>query len=133
MFQQAEVSYIQSQLLARLATVSPKAEPTLDAVGYKFLDTHFAVGGINLSATRKYRNITAGNHHVSLIIDDIETIEPWVPRGIKMHCTAVVVDGEGPMGKGEYFIITPHTTWSWGLVQPCFIDEKFVTNKIEWL
>ncbi|MCB0177767.1 MAG: PPOX class F420-dependent oxidoreductase, partial [Anaerolineae bacterium] len=83
MFSEAELAYLKSQYLARLGTVSSKGQPTVDAVGFEFDGARFYVGGRNLPGTRKYKNVAAGNHKVSIIIDDLESVQPWQPRQIK--------------------------------------------------
>ena len=95
MFSEAEITYLKSQYLARLATVSGEGQPTVDAVGFEFDGARFYVGGLALPSTRKYKNIANGNHKVSLIIDDLETINPWKVRGIKVHGLAEIVERSG--------------------------------------
>lgn len=91
MFSNAERAFLESQRLLRLATRSRGGQPDADAVGFSFDGQRFYVGGLDLPATRKYRNVTAGNHLVSLIIDDLASIDPWRPRGIKVHDIAEIV------------------------------------------
>jgi pyridoxamine 5'-phosphate oxidase family protein len=61
MFSQQEQAYLQTQMLARLATVAPDGQPDVDVVGFQFDGTHFYIGGYQLTTTRKYKNIVAGN------------------------------------------------------------------------
>jgi PPOX class F420-dependent enzyme/OxyR family protein len=77
-----ERDYLQTQRLARLATVAPDGQPTIDAVGFTFEGGRFYIGGHNLPGTRKYRTVDAGNRRVALIIDDLASVQPWTPRGI---------------------------------------------------
>lgn len=42
-----------------------------------------AIAEIFLS-TKKYRNVRHGNKQVALSIDDLESVDPWKPRGIKV-------------------------------------------------
>jgi pyridoxamine 5'-phosphate oxidase family protein len=132
MFTEQEREYLASQRLARLATVAPDGQPTVDAVGFWFEGHQLTIGGHNLPASRKYRNIAAGNHQVALIIDDILATEPWTVRGIKIHGTAEIVERDGFFGPGHYFLITPQVSWSWGIVKPTFEDGRFTPHKIEW-
>ena len=115
MFSEAEIAYLKSQYLARLATVSSKGQPTVDAVGFEFDGARFYIGGINLPSTRKYKNVAAGNHKVSLIIDDLESVQPWKPRQIKIHGVAEIVERAGRFGEKEYLAITPTVSWSFGI------------------
>lgn len=132
MFTEEEIAYLGSQLLARLATVAADGQPTVDAVGFRFDGGRFYVGGRNLSGSRKYRNIAAGNGQVALIVDDLAATDPWTPRGIKVHGTAEIVTRDGMFGPGEYFEITPSVTWSWGIVAPTFDGDRFAPHRIAW-
>ncbi|TLY06595.1 MAG: PPOX class F420-dependent oxidoreductase [Thaumarchaeota archaeon] len=88
MFSDKEVKYLKSQPLARISTVSPDdLQPDVSPVGFDFDGEYFYVGGINLISTRKYKNVLR-NNKVSLVVDDLETIDPWAPRGIRIYGTA---------------------------------------------
>jgi pyridoxamine 5'-phosphate oxidase family protein len=128
-FSDEEIAYLSSQRLARLATVAADGQPTVDAVGFQFDGERFYIGGINLPSSRKYRNIAAGNHLVALIIDDLESMDPWTPRGIKLHGTAEIVSRDGFFGPGDYFAITPTVSWSWGIQAPTFAAPP---HKVVW-
>jgi pyridoxamine 5'-phosphate oxidase family protein len=129
MFTEKELAYIRSQPLARLATVSGNQQPDAAAVGFQFDRDHFYVGGASLPATRKYKNIRGGNVKVALLIDDLVTVQPWNPRGIRVYGTAQIVERQGMFGPGAYFRITPLVSWSWNIEVPTFANGQFVTNK----
>ena len=132
MFSQQEQAYLQTQLLARLATIEPDGQPDVDVAGFEFDGARFYIGGHQLETTRKYKNIVAGKRKVSLIIDDLKTREPWAPRAIKIHGIAEVVEHEGRMGPGSYIAITPTVSWSWGIEDPQFRQGKVIPRKITW-
>lgn len=132
MFTEQERAYLASQRLARLATVAPDGQPTVDAVGFWLEGDTFVIGGQNLPASRKYRNIAAGSQQVALIIDDVLATEPWTVRGIKIHGTAEIVERDGFFGAGKYFLITPRVSWSWGALKPTFDENGFAPHKIVW-
>jgi pyridoxamine 5'-phosphate oxidase family protein len=132
MFSETEIAYLESQLLARLATVSGDGQPTVDAVGYEFDGAHFYISGLALPATRKYKNVANGNHKVSLIIDDLASVNPWKVRGIKVHGLAEIVERDGRFGQKEYLAITPTVSWSWGIEGENYRDGKFTPKKIVW-
>jgi pyridoxamine 5'-phosphate oxidase family protein len=133
MFSEAEVAYLKSQYLARLATVSSQGQPTVDAVGFEFDGARFYIGGINLPATRKYKNVAAGNHKVSLIIDDLESVQPWKPRQIKVHGVAEIVERDGRFGEKEYLAITPAVSWSFGIEAGAnYQAGRVAPKKIVW-
>jgi PPOX class F420-dependent enzyme/OxyR family protein len=66
-------------------------------------------------STRKYKNVRDGNKEVALVIDDLESIQPWKPRARKINGTAEIVEHNGMFGPGKYLKITPSVTWSWGI------------------
>ena len=132
MFTPQERDYLQTQRLARLATVAADGQPTVDAVGFTFDDGRFYIGGRNLPRTRKYRNVDAGNRRVALIIDDLASVQPWTPRGIKIHGSAEIVERDGMFGPGQYLAITPVVSWSWGIVGTSFEEGRFKPHKIVW-
>jgi pyridoxamine 5'-phosphate oxidase family protein len=132
-FSEQERAFLQSQLLARIATVATDGQPTVDAVGFEFDGKCFYIGGHRFQATRKYRNVVAGNTKVSLIIDDLKSFQPWQPRGIKIHGIAEVVERNGHLGPGSYLAITPKVSWSWGVEAPISQERKGASiKKIVW-
>ena len=128
MFSEKELAYIRSQRLARFATVSTNLQPDVAPVGFDFDGKYFYVGGMTLTKTLKYRNVQ-GNPRVALVIDDLETADPWTPRGIKIHGTADLTTREGYAGSGTYIRIEPREKWSWGIDEPTFRDGKPVMKR----
>jgi pyridoxamine 5'-phosphate oxidase family protein len=115
MFTENEVAYLRQQRLARIATVSETGQPDVAPVGYTFDGEYFYVGGRDIFKTYKYKNIQS-NAKVALVVDDLESVDPWRPRNIKIHGRADVVEREkGYMGAGTYIRIKPERKWSWGL------------------
>ena len=113
-----EIQYLKTQRLARIATASSQGEPEVSPVAFEYDGKYFYVGSHDQSIffrTRRYKNIKNGNTRVCLVIDDLESIDPWKPRAIKVHGTAEVVEHEGIFGKGSYLRITPRVTVSWGI------------------
>ena len=115
MFSEQELAFLRTQRIARIATVALDGQPTADAVGFSFDGTHFYVGGHNIAATRKYKNVVAGNTKVSLVIDELKSVQPWQAQGIRVHGEAVAVESQAHFGPGLYLVITPKVTWSWGI------------------
>ena len=114
----SEIEYLKSQRLARIATVSRNGAPEVSPVAFEYHDRYFYVGSHDQSIffkTQRYKNITSGNTKVSLVIDDLASIDPWRPRGIKVNGTAEVLEHDGMFGKGSYIRITPRVTVSWGI------------------
>lgn len=122
MFTEKELSYLKSQRLARIATVSTNQQPDVAPVGFGFDGEHFYIGGMRQKKTNKYKNVVNGNKKVALVIDDLESLTPWKPRGIKIHGSAEIVEREGQYG--PYIQVTPEKKWSWGIEQPVFEESK---------
>jgi pyridoxamine 5'-phosphate oxidase family protein len=89
-FTPAEIDYLKSQRLGRLATVNSKGEPHVVPVSFRYtadLDT-IDIGGRNIVPTKKYRD-AARQGRVAFVVDDV--LPPWQPRGIEIR------------GRGEVF------------------------------
>ena len=132
MFSQQEQAYLQTQPLARLATIEPDGQPDVDVVGFEFDGARFYVGGHKLETTRKYKNVVAGHHKVSLLIDDLKSLQPWQPRGIRIYGIAEIIQRHGHLGPGNYLAITPVVSWSWGVEEPRIERGLVGPKKILW-
>lgn len=132
MFSEKELAFLKTQPLTRLATVASDGQPTVDAVGYEFDGSHIYIGGHNFQNSRKYKNIAGGNQKVSLIFDDLESINPWKPRGIRIFGTARPIEREGRFGPAIYVEITPTVSWSWGIEDVVFAGGKPSRHKVIW-
>ncbi|GGL12354.1 PPOX class F420-dependent oxidoreductase [Sphaerisporangium melleum] len=119
-FTRAELDYLATQRLGRLATVSPDGQVQNNPVGF-FLDAGtIVIGGHALGGSKKFRNIQHGST-VAFVVDDLATIDPWTPRGIEIRGTAVALtDHEPPLPyfSREIIRITPAKVISWGLGGP---------------
>ena len=83
-FTSAEIEYLNSQRLGRLATVNSKGEPHVVPVSFRFnaeLDT-IDIGGRNIVPSKKYRD-AARQGRVAFVVDDV--LPPWKPRGIEIR------------------------------------------------
>ena len=121
MLSQAEVDYLKTQRLARVASASKKGVPEVSPVGFEFDGKYFWVGSHSQEIfpnTRRYKNITSGNARVSIVVDDLVSVDPWKPRGIKVSGTAEVMEHNGIFGKGKYIRIAPKVSISWGIEPP---------------
>ena len=117
-FSEPELQYLKTQRLARIASVSRDGDPDVVPVAFEFDGKHFYVGShdqVMFHKTSKYLNVMDGNKKVAIVIDDMESTDPWRPRGIKIKGVAEVVDHKGMFGQGEYLRIIPNTSWSWGI------------------
>ena len=125
MFTKNEIDYITSQRLARLATVSKTLQPDVAPVGFRFDGETFFITGFDITRTFKYKNVKAGNGKVSLVIDDLASVQPWVARGVKIHGEAEIIEENGRAS----LLIHPRRLWSWGIEKTAFKDGKPVSRK----
>lgn len=132
MFSEAEVRYLKSQRLARIATVNSEGQPDVVPVAFDFDGKYFWVGSHSQDIflrTWKYHNVKKGNRLVALTIDDLESVDPWRPRAVKVYGTAEVVDHKGMFGPGKYLRITPKVSWSFGV--PGLKSEGTDLNRVK--
>ena len=117
-FSDDEVAYLRSQPVARLATVNADGGPDVVPVAFEVDDSVIWVGGVGAQVldTRKLRNIRAGRVKVSLVVDDLVSIEPFIARSVRVYGEAEPpVERVGMMGPGFYSRISPRVSWSWNL------------------
>jgi pyridoxamine 5'-phosphate oxidase family protein len=127
-FTQAELDYMSTQQLGRLATVRPDGMPQVNPTAF-FYDAErgtIDIGGFGMGQSRKFRNVEASGR-AAFVIDDIKSVNPWVVRGVEIRGTAEALTGqEPPMPgmSGEIIRIHPRRIISWGLGE----SEKYRTN-----
>jgi pyridoxamine 5'-phosphate oxidase family protein len=121
-FTQAELDYLGSQLLGRLATVAPDGAPQASPTGFRYnaeLGT-IDIGGHALAQSKKYRNIAAGSR-AAFVVDDIVSTDPWQVRGVEIRGVAEALTGQEPLMPGfskELIRIHPRRIISWGIEDP---------------
>jgi pyridoxamine 5'-phosphate oxidase family protein len=106
----AERDYLTSQRLARIATASATGVPDVAPVGFRFDGEDFWVGGYDIIKTLKYKNVLATGR-AALVVDDLESVNPWTPRGLKVRGPAEIVERDG----GPVIRLHPERKWSWGV------------------
>lgn len=117
-FADDELDYLRSQPLARLATHSADGHPDVVPVSFEFDGNSFWVGGAaeSVLATRKFRNVLAGNDSVALVVDDMVSFDPFIARGIRVYGRASgPVERVGIIGPGLFLRIDPTVSWSWNM------------------
>jgi pyridoxamine 5'-phosphate oxidase family protein len=140
-FSQKEKEYLKSQRLARIATATSipeerSVQPDVVPVGFDFDGEYLYVGGMNLLKSTKYRNVLK-NEKVAIVVDDLKTIDPWDPRGIKIYGTADVITRQGGYMESTdhpnpyYIRISPKKKWSWGVEEPVFVQGKFNVKRAQ--
>jgi PPOX class F420-dependent enzyme/OxyR family protein len=80
MFSDVERDFLKSQRLLRLATVSQNGQPDADAVGFTFDGERFYVGGRDLRATRKYRNVASSTRRPGWGVRFISSVLCVLPK-----------------------------------------------------
>jgi pyridoxamine 5'-phosphate oxidase family protein len=109
-FTDAELDFLGSQGLARLATASKAGRPDVSAVGFAVSGDTIVSGGIDLTKTIRYRHLLE-NPQATIVIDDLASVDPWRPRGVKVRGPATLEDDEGRLR----IRIRPQVVWSWGI------------------
>ena len=96
-FTEAELAYLRTQRLGRLATVNERGEPQVAAVGFRYnpeLDT-IDSGGRDIANTQKFRNV-ARNGLASFLVDDV--LPPWKTRSFEVRGYAeALLEGGQPV------------------------------------
>ena len=109
-FTDLEVEYLRSQRLARLATASASGLPDVSAVGFDLDGDAIVSGGLDLTKTVRFRHLTE-NPRATIVIDDLASVNPWSPRGVKVRGSATIEEHEGR----QRIRIEPEVIWSWGI------------------
>ena len=109
-FTAAEIGYLRSQPLMRFASASATGRPDVAPVVFEVDGDDIVTGGFDITHTVRFRNIQL-NPRVSVVVDDLATMEPWSPRGIKIIGTAAI---EG-LGESPRFRISPEVIISWAI------------------
>ena len=119
-FTSEEINYMQSQRLARIATVGTNGQPHVVPVGFRYnpnTDT-IDIGGHNFAQRKKWRDVQQ-NPRVAVVIDDVASVQPWTVRGIEIRGEAeMLMAGGETVVRGfdsAMFRITPKRIASWGI------------------
>ena len=65
-----------------------------------------------------------------MILDDLASVDPWVPRYLRIYGEAELVEHEGRFGLGTYLRVTPTVSWSFNLEgRPFTYDDKVTTTR----
>jgi len=95
-FTDAEIAYLASQRLGRLATIQPDGSPQVKPVGFRYnpLLGTIDVSGFNMAASQKFRNVRR-NGRAALVVDDIASADPWRVRFLEIRGTADAIAAPG--------------------------------------
>jgi PPOX class F420-dependent enzyme/OxyR family protein len=101
-FTAAEVEYLTTQRLGRLATAGADGRPHVVPVAFRYnsdLDS-IDVGGHNFATRKKYRDVQA-NPWAAIVVDDLASINPWRPRMLEIRGRVeVLTEGGAALGPG---------------------------------
>jgi len=110
-FTDPELAYLAAQPLMRFATASGTGKPDVAPVIFSVDDDDDIVtAGFDITHTVRYRNIRA-NPRATVVIDDLATVDPWTPRGVKIVGTVVIEEKDD----APRFRIHPQVIISWGI------------------
>src|ERR671938_447956 len=92
----AQVEYLGSQLLGRLATAGADGKPHVVPTSFRYnadLGT-VDIGGLHVSSTKKYRDVQA-NGWAAIVVDDLVSVDPWRPRFLEIRGRAEAIPHGG--------------------------------------
>src|SRR5581483_52761 len=113
-FTQAEREYFTGgRQLGRLATVGADGTPHVVPVGwiYNAVSDTIDIGGHELEQTKKFRDV-ARSGRAAIVIDDLESVDPWRPRGIEVRGRGEAISLPTPLIR-----VHPERIVSWGIGQ----------------
>lgn len=113
-FIEAELRYLAGgRQLGRIATVGADGTPHVVPVGwiYNAARDTIDVGGRELERSKKFRDVVRTGR-AAIVIDDLESTDPWRPRGIEVRGRAEAIAMPTPLIQ-----IYPERIVSWGLGQ----------------
>jgi pyridoxamine 5'-phosphate oxidase family protein len=120
-FTEAEVEFLESLRLCRIATAHPRGSIQNNPVVYwynKETDT-IDIGGRALGTTQKFKNIQ-DNGKVSIVIDEVVSRTPWRVRGLEVRgrgeaLTDQLIPPHLEFLSPELIRIHPRRILSWGI------------------
>jgi pyridoxamine 5'-phosphate oxidase family protein len=127
-FSDAEIDYLGSQRLGRLATVGQDGMPHVVPVAFRYNPNadSIDVGGHDFAKRKKFRDVKRTGM-AALVVDDV--LPPWQPRAVEVRGEASTLDTGGKAimeGFDDPIIrITPRRIVSWGL------EDGFQARSVE--
>jgi len=113
-FTDAELRYLTGgRQLGRIATVGSDGTPHVVPVGwiYNAATDTIDIGGHELERSKKFRDV-ARTGRAAIVIDDLESVQPWHPRAVEVRGRAQAIALPTPLIR-----IHPERIISWGLGQ----------------
>lgn len=123
MFTDAEIAFLGSQRLGRVATVDKAGEPYVVPAAFRLnpeLDT-IDIGGHSIGQSKKFRDV-AGTGRVAFVVDDV--LPPWRPPGVEVRGRGqALADGGRDVNAdfdAEMIRIQPSRIVAWGIDTDAF-------------
>jgi pyridoxamine 5'-phosphate oxidase family protein len=118
-FTDAELTYLHSQRLGRLATLAPDGTLQNSPVGFDVDDEAgvISIYGRDLGNTRKFHNVAA-NGKAAFVVDDIVSFDPWTVRCLEVRGVGQALTQQAPPNSymsSEVICIHPRRIISWGM------------------
>ena len=113
-FTETELQYLAGgRQLGRIATVGKDGTPHVVPVGwiYNAASDTIDVGGRELEQSKKFRDVLRTSR-AAIVIDDLQSVDPWRPRGVEVRGRAEAIALPTPLIR-----IHPERIVSWGLGQ----------------
>jgi pyridoxamine 5'-phosphate oxidase family protein len=117
-FSDAEIDYLDSQRLGRLATVGTDGMPHVVPVAFRYNPDadSIDIGGHDFAKRKKFRDVERTGV-AALVVDDV--LPPWQPRAVEVRGQAVTLETGGKAIMEQFddpiIRITPRRIVSWGL------------------
>ena len=111
-FTETELRYLAGgRQLARIATVGADGMPHVVPVAFIYNAVRDAIdiGGHELERTKKFRDVLHSGR-AAIVIDDLQSTDPWRPRGIEVRGRAEAIAIPTPLIR-----IHPERIVSWGI------------------
>lgn len=111
-FTETELRYLAGgRQLGRIATVGADGTPHVVPVAwiYNAARETIDVGGRDLERTKKFRDV-ARTGRAAIVIDDLASTDPWLPRGIEVRGRGEAIPMPTPLIR-----IHPERIVTWGI------------------
>ena len=111
-FTEAELRYlVGGRQLGRIATVGADGTPHVVPVAfiYNAVRDTIDIGGHELEQTKKFRDVVRTGR-AAIVIDDLQSTDPWRPRGIEIRGRGEAIPLPTPLIR-----IHPERIVSWGI------------------
>jgi pyridoxamine 5'-phosphate oxidase family protein len=128
-FTEAEIGYLESNTMGRLATIGADGRPHLVPLTYRFNAAEDAedaidIGGVDFGNSKKWRDILQ-NPRVAFLVDDAS---PTGAHALEIRGDAEphfsggeLINPRFPSFKPEFVRVRPHRIVSWGLEVEGFV------------